>query len=755
VKDSFTIPAVVAVLLLAAVTSGAAGEPYALDGTVALDKREMVLAIPTNGMVHVGIIRMSNSAPARATLYVGTFSSETIGEALAVHLTETNVTFQEDQAIVPVGLRVGDFRPGVKYSGTLALASKDAPPLIWRVGLIRSNPPGPVLIVEPPTLKHFSVRQRWGKRTDPQILVTIREQSGLMPLEGIGVTVGTVIAPARANFDAANNVKFYLNGTNLPGLYYSPGAEGTNRAARRVASGARGSLGMAFEGLASGEYTVELKVFADNAQDGPQQKLTLNLQVADSIVPACATLLAAILCSFLAYKALAQYRERLQLRRRIAASRPVPPFYQAPVYSVVWVKTVLKYAEDLARKWLVPGVVISERLDRVPPVAAALREAGIAEERLHGKAQLVSKRFKDIISGHVKSMSDSAMEPAAAEKARTALVELNASLAEDKWHDRYITEVNKTVEDFLVEIEAGQLPQGARALFGELESDARENPMPADGRQPTLDERVTKAKRQEERYAKLNLIHLRRSYPVEQEQLIAQINQSIEEFFFTADKLAWERIKKAQPKIELTILDGTELPEAYQPLRFNVATNDPVLNESYLFNRGLRYEWTFDIRRDLSPLRGWLRNLRAKLMWALFSNKARPTKLILDPKTHSPRVIQFSPWAGELTVSAKIVCDLRQPGGIFQDQHAVPPLTKSIRRSSEVSVLNGLGKTEVGALIFAALFAVISGLLTFYYKNPTFGTLQDYLSLFLWGVGVEQSKNFLQTLQSTKQEFKP
>src|SRR4030095_752891 len=120
----------------------------------------------------------------------------------------------------------------------------------------------------------------------------------------------------------------------------------------------------------------------------------------------------------------------------------------------------------------------------------------------------------------------------------------------------------------------------------------------------------------------------------------------------------------------------------------------------------------------------------------------------------APRVVQFLPWPGELTVCAKIVCDLKQPGEVFQDECAVPPLPQPIRRSSEVSVLNGLGKTEVGALIFAALFAVISGLLTFYYKNPTFGTLQDYLSLFLWGVGVEQSKNFLQTLQSTKQEFK-
>jgi hypothetical protein len=50
------------------------------------------------------------------------------------------------------------------------------------------------------------------------------------------------------------------------------------------------------------------------------------------------------------------------------------------------------------------------------------------------------------------------------------------------------------------------------------------------------------------------------------------------------------------------------------------------------------------------------------------------------------------------------------------------------------------------ALGIAALLAVVSGFATFYFPNPAFGTLGDYAALFIWGAGVDQTKNFLQNL---------
>ena len=51
--------------------------------------------------------------------------------------------------------------------------------------------------------------------------------------------------------------------------------------------------------------------------------------------------------------------------------------------------------------------------------------------------------------------------------------------------------------------------------------------------------------------------------------------------------------------------------------------------------------------------------------------------------------------------------------------------------------------------IAAGLAAVVTGLSMFYFKGSTWGSYQDYLSLFLWGAGVDQVKTFLQSLQAS------
>ncbi len=50
--------------------------------------------------------------------------------------------------------------------------------------------------------------------------------------------------------------------------------------------------------------------------------------------------------------------------------------------------------------------------------------------------------------------------------------------------------------------------------------------------------------------------------------------------------------------------------------------------------------------------------------------------------------------------------------------------------------------------MLAAIIAIVTGLSMFYYNSPTFGSYKDYISLFLWGAGVDQGKNFLQAMQT-------
>ena len=64
--------------------------------------------------------------------------------------------------------------------------------------------------------------------------------------------------------------------------------------------------------------------------------------------------------------------------------------------------------------------------------------------------------------------------------------------------------------------------------------------------------------------------------------------------------------------------------------------------------------------------------------------------------------------------------------------------------------MQSIDRTEQWAFGFATLFAIVSGLGTLYYKNPTFGSMQDYIALFLWGATVDQTKNFLKEIQGGK-----
>jgi len=72
-----------------------------------------------------------------------------------------------------------------------------------------------------------------------------------------------------------------------------------------------------------------------------------------------------------------------------------------------------------------------------------------------------------------------------------------------------------------------------------------------------------------------------------------------------------------------------------------------------------------------------------------------------------------------------------------------------IRRSREYGWLSAFRVNEVIAVVIAALAATLSGLMTYYLNKPAFGSLGDYITLFIWGAGVDQTKNFIQNLERT------
>jgi hypothetical protein len=86
---------------------------------------------------------------------------------------------------------------------------------------------------------------------------------------------------------------------------------------------------------------------------------------------------------------------------------------------------------------------------------------------------------------------------------------------------------------------------------------------------------------------------------------------------------------------------------------------------------------------------------------------------------------------------------------VFKDQtHGQEPEQRvEVVRSSAARLLTSFSRIEMVTFGIAGLAAIASGLLMFYVTNPVFGSLKDYLTVFLWALAIDQGKNALQIQQ--------
>jgi hypothetical protein len=721
-------------------TPSLAQVPFTLDATTWPEPKAISLLIPDNGLIAFQLLRTNSTAWTNVLEFrLFSFRDVVTGDPLPVKMflpgqgapsnavDHCDFRFLTNQALLELALVVPPTPSTNPYLGSLGIREANG---IWAIHKLALRRPGPqkvaTLVVDQPALNVALKRTLHGARpkSSPDVSVTLHDDTRTWRIEGITVSPRSVSSPARSTFSFDKNVRFFLNEGAALNLTQSP-SDPKDLTQRSIPAGGQAVLGLGFVDLVPGEYIIELKLLALNSKDDDQQqKLTINVKVADSFLPALATLIIALLVSFFTYKWLRFYQQSLGFQRRLAALRPPWLEEQPPLYSVVWVRTVLWQTESLIRKLLlVEPALITERIDKVTPVLDALNEARRARASMRDLPQLVANRFDAVVAGYVRSMSDQNMDKAAAQKAKDALSALNADLAAERIADSYWTEVekevllfffNKDVDSFRTRLDSAELTPESKAKVETVLSTRNAPPKPAD---------LNAMMDYEQNYMKVKLLYERQER-AEFPALIEVFEKNFQKTFDVADKADWDLIKKAKLRVEAPMNDGLSAHEAYEPLRFQVTTGDKLLNETYLFRRGLKFKWHAELR----------------------GQSDEKDLVVYEPETLSPRMVHFSVDPGMLSVSAKVLCDT--PLG--EDEKTVDVATVPIAKSSEFKIFQHLERAEALSLVFAGSFAIISGLLTFYYKNPTFGSFQDYLMLFLWGVGVDQTKNFLQIMQSTK-----
>jgi len=130
--------------------------------------------------------------------------------------------------------------------------------------------------------------------------------------------------------------------------------------------------------------------------------------------------------------------------------------------------------------------------------------------------------------------------------------------------------------------------------------------------------------------------------------------------------------------------------------------------------------------------------------WFIEKILKKPLVQFIQTTSREPRLVQYVPKRGELSVSVKL-----SHNGDESEEVDTGTTPFMIKGAGDVGWRGACEVAEILPLALAAIFALSSGITTFYLSNPNFGTMKDYITLFLWGAGVDQGKNFIQYLRKS------
>jgi len=637
----------------------------------------------------------------------------------------------QDGKTASLCLRIPPLSTDGKYAGSLSIfPDNNKPEAAKHFSLSRPAPPPATLTTDRQTLTVQLQRPLLGMFPSfDHVLgsVELLEKSGKGAANGISVQADSGLK-GPGSFDPAANLLFQWNGQPWPSPFSTgPAVPGQSNAAN-VTAGSQAQIIISGKGLHAGEYIIPLH-FAAPGASSDSAKLAMTIDVRDSVWLAIAVLLGSLLLSYLITKVLLGKQRRIDLMQQIDDVRVSKGTTLPNLPAVVWVGAVLNLAERLSKRfWLSGADVIAARLDTVRATASILKQArellAILQRRL---PKLVYNRVVETLDGIVCELGMEPPDEALASRIKNELVTFNDWLQEATLPAALWRTILPSLEGLKRTIESGTVPDSAKEAIQKLKSTLDS----ALGKPPTSLEEIQDCYRV---YARLRMYWDARNEPGDLAQLIAE--PDLEDCFRVNDSLAWNHLKKelqdnkATLKLHMPAVTDTGGLEAFTPLLFWISVENSKINGTYLFRRKVEYAWRFVLTPNPAK---WHEKLRRK----------RREAVVLTPVTAGPSVAQYFPSAGKTKISAT----LTHCGDSIKLSETNGP---DIRDYAEFGILKTLaGVSNISTLIAMAV-ALATGLATFYFKNATFGSFQDYVTMALWGAGMDQGKNFIQALQSTQ-----
>lgn len=631
-----------------------------------------------------------------------------------------------DSALVRFRLEVGQLPSPDPYAGYLFITRGEAVLQEYKLSLRRAGMASPAKLVldrQTISLSHSRPLPVLGPHQDPRFTVMAREETGDRQLEGVTLRLMETDSPSSA-FDPQHDLTLVVNGDTLAHPWTLPPKDTAEARARRIPAGGQMLIEGLFSHLPVGEHRVRLRITAANSQEDPRQELTITLTVRHWIGWAVLALFLSVAFSYLSTKYLNIRRQRLAFARRLADQRPRWLRDEPPILAVVWVRTIFRQAQDLTQRWHLAGTeVLEARIGQASETVKRLEAISKIRAWIKGLQQdpLVVRRAQKALRSVESRLGAGPLDPKLASTIDADLTQLEEwCVSMPKLEEHYWSHLKVDIDALLASVDPEESAVKQCKCVGAFVAKLQDA-QPTDLKGKVERERV---------YCKLKLLWERRA-ETEFGTLVqlCERDEALERLFIAADQAAWKRLHDAVDAGTVRFVEprknSPEAREAYEPLLIAIAPDDRSLGENYLFQHGIQYTWHLtppqETRRHEDPTRG----------------QAGAIELI--EATDEPRVIQYASAPGKLTATV----DLCYGGASC----TVKGLEVDIAPSTEFTWRQAVNSVELWAVALSVVVALVTGLSILYVGNATFGTLKDYISVFLWGAGVDQTKNFLQTLQ--------
>lgn len=723
----------------------------AADGTeelslVGAENHAIELTVPASGTVPLVLHRTPADEAAIYDVDLGPFLSEDDQE-LAVEIrpggSVGRLELAEGEHRAVLELHAEELVPGVEYSGTLTVSSAEAS-TPWQVSLHRPRPRAELTTDLGKVTLEVVIGGPGGE--DPARTVVVREKTGDVGVEGLTVRRADGSEP-KGVIDISRNLWFELDGERIPNLTSWP--DEAHQDLRTIPPGETRSLLVRTTDLARGEHEISLQLDAVNAKPDTAPKLDLVVQVRHSILWALLVLLLAISISFLITKGIVNWRQRLRLGER-ARSLDREWLRELPTLApVIWLLATRRQTEVVLEQFrLLPTPEqLTDRLDAAGRLLALLRRYRDLCRKLDLCAfpYMLHYRMDQELDGIVGRIEPDSLGVEAATSFTTELDSFEQDLADPV--SRYKPLVMNARRKARSSVRLDDIPTTTPAASSKLRT-LMETYIEADpGDAPTTDElvlidRVCASFRVLARTAKEDVPSSDPSDLSELVELVAQEDADkipIDRVFALSNAMVSKRIEREIDKGRAYIVPSERRPkaravEALRPTCFEIGLDAPELADRFMFKWRMLADWHFELQPEASTARWWRRRPveRKPIRW--------------HATCHGNRLPQFAAEPGVLKMAVTLQHGETETRAI----EGKLPITSSVGGfTSRLFALQ-----EVVLVGVSMAIALASGLVLYYFSNPTFGSLQDYLALFTWGVGVDQGKNLVQTFQSLRSQSK-